>query len=246
MTENTQTPQTAPQGALQEVLEELVAGLPQWLRGIIQNRLREILSGIVIVVLGTALWSGYTAYTTRQENQASAALALAMQESESKGRIDAIEKMIRRYGNAPAAVQAFLVLGATQRDAGELEQAGENYETARKKTSGKQLMGASASMGLGYLKEEQGDLAGAREAYQKAIDAKEGFEKIALLDIARVEAALGHKDEALKAYDKYIALQPKEAQLDYVRYQIMTLSAGEKRSEDAAAAEEGAPTEGKE
>jgi predicted negative regulator of RcsB-dependent stress response len=245
MTGNTQTPQTAPQGALQEVVEELVAGLPRWLRDIIENRLREILSGIVIVVLGTALWSGYTAYTTRQENQASAALALAMQEPEPKERIDAIEKMIRRYGNTPAAAQAFLVLGAAQRDAGQLEHAGESFETARKKTSGKRLMGAGASMGLGYLKEEQSDLAGAREAYQKAIDAKQGFENVALLDLARVETALGHKDEALKAYDKYIASQPKEAQLDYVKYQIMALSAAQKGSEEEGAGSEGgAATEG--
>jgi predicted negative regulator of RcsB-dependent stress response len=225
-------------------LEELVAGLPQWLRDIVGSRLREILSGIVIVVLGTALWSGYTAYTTRQENQASAALALAMQEPDPHERIDLMQKMIRQYGNTHAAVQAFLVLGAAQRDSGLPEQAEDSFDTARKKCSGKRIMGASASMGLGYLKEEQSDLAGAREAYQKAIDAKQGFEKVALLDLARVQAALGHRDEARKAYDMYIASEPKPAQLDFVKYQIMGLSAAHKGPEEGAGREDGAATEG--
>jgi len=216
-------PPAQQRDAFQEGMEQLLAGLPAWLREILQGRAREILSGIVIAVLGVALWAGYSAYIAKQENQASAALATALQQKDTDRKIDALRQVIQRHGDTMAGDQAVLLLSAIYRDAGRLEEAKASFSKARKEYEDG-VLGAGSTLGLGYVEEESGLLAEAKAQYVRAVDIGHGFEATALLDLARVAEASGQTDEALQAYERFLSEKPQSGRLDYVRYRITRLS----------------------
>jgi predicted negative regulator of RcsB-dependent stress response len=228
MSTNAQTP-IAPEYQKKTILEEILSGLPPQVRNTLHKFLREILAGIIIVVLAISLWFGYSAYTTSQENQAAAALGSAMQQPDPVKMISALEKVVHKHSHAVVGKHALLLLGAVQRDSGKVEPAKESFNRAKQKLSEDDFLYYSALMGLGYLQEDEAKLDEARRAYKSSSETQLGFEAIAALDFARVSYASGYNDEALEAYNKYLSLKPQSSQLDFVRHQVMKLSSEDKR-----------------
>jgi predicted negative regulator of RcsB-dependent stress response len=233
MSTNAQTPIVPRHEKIKNIiLEEILSGLPPQVRNILQKFLREILAGIIIVVLTISLWFGYSAYTTKQENQAAAALGSAMQQPDPAKMISALEKVVHKHGHTKTGKHAILLLGAVQRDSGKVESAKKSFNRAKQEFSEDSLLYYSALMGLGYLQEDEAELDEARQAYKTSSKTQLGFEAIAALDFARVSSALKHNEEALEAYNKYLSMKPQSSQLDFIRHQIMKLSSENKRPEE--------------
>jgi predicted negative regulator of RcsB-dependent stress response len=231
MLTNTQT-SIAPEHHGKNILEEILSGLPPQVRKTLQKFLREILAGIIVVVLAISLWFGYSAYITRQENQAAAAMGTAMQQPDPVKKISALEEVINQHSHTIAGKHALLLLGAIQRDSGQIEPAKKSFNRARQEFPKGNFLYYSALMGLGYLQEDEAKLDEARQIYKSSSETQLGFEAIAALDFARVSSALGHNEEALEAYNNYLSLKPQSPQLDFVRYQVMKLSSEDKRSKE--------------
>ncbi len=236
MSTNTQTP-IAPEHQGKNILEEILSGLPPQVRNILQKFLKEILAGIIIVVLAISLWFGYSAYTTRQENQAAAAMGTAMQQPDPAKKISALEKVVHNHSHTVVGRHALLLLGAVQRDSGQIEAAKKSFNKAKQEFSEDSFLYYSALMGLGYLQEDDAKPDEARQAYKSSSETQLGFEAIATLDFARVSSASGYNNEALEAYNKYLSLKPQSSQIDFVRHQVIKLSSEDKRPEEDLAHE---------
>jgi predicted negative regulator of RcsB-dependent stress response len=213
------------------IIEQILSGLPFQIRNILQKFSREILAGIIVIVLAVSLWFGYSKYTTSQENQAAAAMGIAMQQPDSEKSISALEKMVHQHRDTMAGKHALLILGAIQRDTGQFEAAKKSFNQAKKKFSKKSPLYQTALLGIGYLQENESKWEKARQSYKLLFKSQQGFETVATLDFARASSVLGHHEEALKAYNKYISMKPQSFQLDFVRYQIWKLSQHNKKTE---------------
>lgn len=228
MAVDTQTPADPKQWTTKDILKEILSGLPPQVRNVLQEYLREILAGSVIVVLAVSLWYGYSAYTTRQENEAATELGLAIEQRIPARRATVLKGVAHQYGQTAAGRQALLLLGAAQRDSGQMNAAEKNFDKAKRSFSKGSFLYYSASMGLGYLQENKANLLKAIELYKPTSQAKSGFESVATIDLARASSALGHKKEALEAYNRYLSLNPRSWQADFVSDQITRLSPKDK------------------
>jgi len=229
-----QAPREPQKTPVQEIVDEILAGLPQWLREPLANNFRQIFAGIACILLVAALWSGYTGFVERGENAASARLGTAIHTADPKARMELLEKVIQEHGRTDAAEHALLLLGAAARDAGDVDASSEYFSRALQTFSDRTALHDSALMGLGYCMEEKGNTADAAERFRKAADNAAGYETVALLDLARVSAAHGKTREALQAYEKFMAAAPMSPQLDFVRFEIMKLSEGTDKAGEAA------------
>lgn len=234
MSTDTQTP-ISPEPQRKNILEEILSGLPPQIRDTLQKFFREILAGIIVVVLAISLWFGYSAYINRQENQAATAMGMAVQQQDPVKKISALEKIMHQHDHTVVGKHALLLLGATQRDSGQIEAAKKSFSRAKQEFSRDSFLYYSALMGLGYLQEDEAKLDDARQTYSSICETQQGFDAIAALDLARVSSALGFNQKALEAYNNYLSMRPQSLQLDFVRHQIMKLSNEDKTlGEDAA------------
>ena len=223
--EESQEPQKTP---AQEIIDEILAGLPQWLAEPLAQNFRQIFAAIACVLLIAALWSGYTGFVERGENAASAQLGTALHTADPRERMDLLEKVVQEHSHTDAAEHALLLIGAAAREAGDNDAAAEYFAKALDTFSG--TLHDSALMGLGYCDEEKGNPSGAAGRFSKVAENASGYETVAMLDLARVSAASGNTREALEAYEKFMAAAPMSSQLDFVRFEIMKLSAASEKS----------------
>ncbi len=206
------------------VLEEIASIQYSGTLDAAMKHMREILAGASVVILLIAIVSGYVFYKDRQETKASLLLADAIsngQQTENETAL--LEKLVQRYRGSEASKEALLMLGALYRDRGETDKAIEAFSKAEKAFPKGNALFAVSSMGLGYLKEEKGLLEDAKRNFESA-SRNNAFKPQATLDLARVLAASGHKNEALKEYDRYLAFTKKPSQLGFVHYEVAELS----------------------
>ncbi len=203
-------------------LDELLADVPEWLRGPLKENYKQILASIAIVILVVSLWSGYSFYTNRQEESASYHLGLAMSNLDLDGRLKELDDLVRRFPHTDAGHLANLLIARAYFEKGNWEKAGKVFASCESSFEG--ALATTATMGNGYASEQVKRLDQALADYEKAGNAGNGFEAVALIDKARVLATEGKKKEALDAYDKYLDLKPKSHLLDFIRYQILKLS----------------------
>lgn len=216
--------QPAREQAEVDIWHEILDGFPEWLRTPIQDYARQIIAGIVIVLLGALLFTGYNTYRFRQESSAATAFGLAMSARDPVVVAEGMQKVIKEHAGTKAADLALLLLGAAQRDAGDMLHATENFNKAVQTLGKDSVAGQSALMGAAYVAEIQGDNKKALEGYDVAIKDQKGFETIAMSDKARVLAAMGRHGDALACYEKIIDSSPGSQDLGYIRYQVMKLS----------------------
>ena len=177
MPTNTQTP-IAPEHHGKNILEEILSGLPPQVRNTLQKYLREILAGIIVVVLAISLWFGYSAYITRQENQAAAAMGIAMQQPDPAKKISALEEAIHQHNHTVVGKHSLLLLGAIQRNSGQFELAKKSFSRAKQEFSKDNFLYYSALMGLGYLQEDETKLDEARQTYKSSSETQLGLKPL--------------------------------------------------------------------
>ncbi len=222
---DTQTSAGSKQWTTKDILREALSGLPPQVRDILQEYMREILAGLLIIVLAVSLWYGYLVYKTRQEDRAATELGLAIEKRDPAKEIPILKVLVQQHTDTMAGRQALLLLGAAYRDSGQMEAAEKAFDRARHSLPKGSFLYYSALMGLGYLEEDNSRLDKAMELYKSSSKSRSGLETTAVIDLARVSSALGKKEEAIKAYNRYLSLRPKSWQSDFVRDQIMRLSA---------------------
>lgn len=214
--------ETAEQPGETDKIDELLADMPEWLRGPLKENYRQILASIAIVILAVSLWSGYSFYTTRLEESASYHLGIALSKQDVNARIKELEDLRSRFSHTSAARLSRLLLGQARLEKGEWKKAEETFKACTAEFEG--ALSDTAIMGQGYASEAEKDLDQALADYKRAETAKNGFESVALLDSARLLAEKGKKKEALQAYDRYLDLKPQSPFLDFIRYEILKLS----------------------
>ncbi len=212
------------QSETMDLQEQILTFLPPQVADIIRNYLREILSGIAIVVLVSIIGIGYSIYTTRQENSAAAELGIAMANTDMDDRAHALKTLIKKYRHTDAANQALLLLGAAEKNLRDVSAAEDAFRRAREVFPKDSVCRASATMGLAYMNEEHGKLQDAQALFREAGSGETGYEAVALLDLARVSAALGKRKQALDAYNEFLGQRPESQDVDYVRFKISELS----------------------
>lgn len=220
---NQETPEAETKGRA-AIGEEFISGLPVWAQDFVREHGREVLAAIVIVLGSVALWSGYSAYTGHNENQASAQLGRALREADDETQIPTLDAFARKHAHTAAGRQALLLLAAAHREAGELDEAAEVYRNVIQKLDSDSAFGDCARLGLAYVEEERKQVEAAREQYRKVSQMRRGLEAVAILGLARAEVALGNEEAALQAYNSYLSLRPESPDLDFVRNQIPRLS----------------------
>ncbi len=228
-----QVPEEQEKTPVQEIVDEILAGLPAWIREPLTRNFRQIFAGVTCALLAVALWSGYTTFVERGENAASTELGLAVHAGDPGVRKEKLEKVIQEHGSTDAAEHAVLLLAAALRDEGDTAGAATYFQKALADFSEDSPLYDSALMGLGYCAEEAGKRLEAAEKFSKAADRAQGYETVALLDLARVSAARGNSKAALEAYEKFMAAAPMSSQLDFVRFEIMKLSEATGKPEEA-------------
>jgi len=203
-------------------LDELLADVPEWLRGPLKQYYRQILVTISLVLVVSCLLSGYAYYVRRQETAASFQLGIAMSTTNIDKKIEELKKIQSSFSHTSAARLAGLLIGQVYLQKGKWDSALDAFKRAEGDFSG--IMADTAHMGQGYSLEERKNLNEALARFREVAGRKNGMEAVATLDEARVYQELGQKEQAVSAYDKYLDLEPKSPLLDFIRFQVMNLS----------------------
>ena len=203
-------------------LDELLADVPEWLRGPLKQYYRQILFTIALVIVISSLWSGYAYYVKRQEAAASFQLGIAMSSNNMDKKLEELKKVQDHFSHTSAARLAGLLIGQVYLQKGDWDSALDAFKRAEGDFSG--IMADSARMGQGYSLEEKRSLNEALTHFREVAGRKNGMEAVAILDEARVYQELGKKEQAVNAYDRYLDLEPKSPLLDFIRFQVMNLS----------------------
>ncbi len=203
-------------------IDELLADVPEWLRGPLKLYYRQILVSIALVIVFACLWSGYSYYVHTQEEAASFQLGIAMASQDINRKTADLKNVIEKFSRTDAASIARLLLGQVYLQKGEFDNALNSFKQAEGDFSG--IMADSAVMGQGYCHEEKKQLNDALKLFGQVAKSKNGMEAVAVLDEARIYKALGKKEEAVKSFDRYLDLEPQSPLLDFIRFQVMNLS----------------------
>jgi len=151
----------------QDKLDELLADVPEWLRGPLKLYYRQILVSIALVIVVASLWSGYSYYVNRQEAAASFQLGIAMSSNNMDSKISELKSIQDRFSRTSAARLAGLLIGQVYLQKGEWDNALEAFKKAEGDFEG--IMADTAAMGQGYSLEEKRQLEGALSRRMDAI-----------------------------------------------------------------------------
>ncbi|OCC14507.1 hypothetical protein DBT_2049 [Dissulfuribacter thermophilus] len=202
---------------------QLLTLLPPKAREYVIQYSREILSCVIVVVLGVVLYSGYSAYSENQEKEAATLLGTALYEKDPDKRIDVLKKVINEHGSTDASKIALPILARAYLDRGDKENALKYFEESEKKTSKNTIIYQTSVLGQGYILEDKGELEKALQKFDEAVKSAQGIERIALLDKARVAKEVGKKDLALEALNTFLSENPSSQDLEFVKFEILEL-----------------------
>ncbi len=203
-------------------IDELLRDVPEWLREPLKENYKQILATIAIIIVVTVLWSGFSYYTNKQETNASYSLGLAMAQKDVNERFKALKEIVDKYSHTNAAKIANVLIGQAYLEKAEFKNALNSFKEAAPDFDG--IIHDSAILGQGYALEEQKEFDKALKRYKEVSKSKNGLESIAILDEARIYKQKGQKEEAIKAFNKYLDLEPQSPFLDYIRYQVLNIS----------------------
>ncbi|GEM_PF-1003052 len=218
-------------------MEAYLADLPEWARGPVMAYGRQALAGIVLFLLAVGIWTGFSHYMEGKETKAAYALGQALSAPDAKERMSLLKKVVSQYGSTDAGAQAQLVLSGEYLEQDEFDKARDGFVKARKGL--KLALKDGATMGESYALEEKKEYKAALDGFSKAIEKKQGYEAVALLDKARISLKLGNSREAMEAYNQYLDIRPDSPLLDFIRFKLQKLASA------GGAVSGGTPQEGK-
>ncbi len=204
----------------EEATETLLVLHEKWVKAA-KEHLREIVAGVVAVVLVLAAFSGYRAYKEGREKKASLLYIRAVTTQNATKKMALLEELVRRYPGTSFATEARLSLFELRLSKGERDLF-PLLKRLRKETRGEVRL--TVFLGEGYLYEETGNLKKATEVYQKVISKAKYLSKVVYGDLARVYELSGKKKEAYEAYLKYKEVNQLPEGVFFLDYKLKTLS----------------------
>ena len=185
-------------------------------------------AGVLLLGLGGWFW------TSVQQQRGMAAYAETLTRARQgqapevrMGAILGLEGVLAQYPSNAMAAQAAYELGNLRFAANEYDKARAAYQVAIVK-AGSGTLGTLARAGIGYAWEAERKFGDALQAYQRALaDLKPTafyYEEL-LVDVARVQALNGKKDDAVATYRRILKDFPKSARADDIRNRLATLGA---------------------
>ncbi len=156
---------------------------------------KEIAGFLMLVLLAIVGFAGWRFYRQHQDAVAAAAFAGAKTATDYQGVID-------RYGDAPAAASAFLLLAEEQRKGGKLPESNATLQHFLDKFPRHELMN-TARMSMAASLEAMGKLDEAAAAYQQiaSVDPASYDAPLALLAQAQILQGKGRSDDARHIYE---------------------------------------------
>ncbi len=200
--------------------EELLVLHEKWVE-VAKRYLREIIIGVVIIVLAAIGWALFQYQHERQEAKAWLAYLKAVMAKRVDRQKRLLSEVITHYGQTSAALQAHVDLLDLAYRNGDLKTASNEIEMIKRKA--KAEMKFFALLGEGYLFEENKAFAKARSDYEKVAKARIGLEYLAWPDLARVAELLGDYQAALDYYRQFMILNPQGEISDFVKVKISKL-----------------------
>jgi tetratricopeptide (TPR) repeat protein len=183
-----------------------------------EKYLRAILALIIILLLITFLWIGFSYYKSKKEKEASLKL---MEVVKAENIISALQEVKEKYKGTQASLQASLLLldyYYTQKNYQEMQKLIEELQKEYpKKIRGIILYGKAKTL------EINGDLNRALEIYKEVSKVQPELNFLTYLDIARVAENLGKFDLAKEYYQKYLK-ESKIKNSGFVEYKLYELS----------------------
>lgn len=155
---------------------------------------------VVVLVIGLTL---YSSYRSSRIQQASAALAVAMQAAEPE-RHKALVGVAADFSGTPSAHWANAELAHGLMKEGKFKEAAQQYGAVRKKISTSDPLFALLTYGLAQANEGAALFEGAILEY-KALQKIEGYEGEGFTGLARIYESQGNMKEALAVYEEYLA-----------------------------------------
>uniref|UniRef100_A0A7C4NUZ7 Tetratricopeptide repeat protein n=1 Tax=Thermodesulfobacterium geofontis TaxID=1295609 RepID=A0A7C4NUZ7_9BACT len=183
-----------------------------------EKYLRAILALIIILLLITFLWIGFSYYKSKKEKEASLKL---MEVVKAENIISALQEVKNKYKGTQASLQASLLLldyYYTQKNYQEMQKLIEELQKEYpKKIRGIILYGKAKTL------EINGDLNRALEIYKEVSKVQPELNFLTYLDIARIAENLGKFDLAKEYYQKYLK-ESKIKNSGFVEYKLYELS----------------------
>ena len=196
--------------------EEILVLHERWV-GAARKHLREIVTGVVVLILGLSLIAGYRTYQARKEAKAALIYVQAVSLKDRETARQKLEEVVLNYPGTVAAREALLHLwewSLANRDS----DLPKRLEELKRKAP--EELEASFFLAEGYLLEEKGKHREAAQKYKEVIKKAPFSGVVVYADLARVYEALNDWPKALEAYRKYLGLKPPSGSLRFVEYKL--------------------------
>lgn len=175
---------------------------------------------LVLIVLAGILFGGYVYYNHRRAEMASTAFLEALREQDEalegseKGAKEIVKSTARfkdiaeKYKSSKVAILANLYSGHMALNDGDNEAAIEFYQSAQNKIGANDPLFPVVMIGLGYAKEQSGDIDGAIKSFESVVKADFNVGKdLALWEVSRLFNVKGDgeksQDFAKRLIDEY-------------------------------------------
>ena len=201
--------------------EEILVLHEKWV-SVARRYLREIVAGVVGLVLILALWTGYNSYQETRENQALRLYVQALSSKDKKERQTLWEEILKKYPGTLAARESLLHLWELKL-LNPKARPGEELAQLQKALPGSLM--PSFKLAEGYLAEEKKDFVSAQKSYLQVLRKAPYSKAIVYLDLARTYENLKDWSKALEMYQKYLKEYPKNNYLNFIEYKLAKIQA---------------------
>jgi predicted negative regulator of RcsB-dependent stress response len=190
-------------GDFVNMLEHL--NLPPKVVKFLKKNLRTIIIAILVIVVCSLAWAVYNVYKEKKINNSSSSLASALREPDAT-RQSALQKVVAQFPDTDSARWARAGLAHIDLKNGKFKNAAEQYEKIKAEIKPSNPLYYLVSYGLAQAQEAAGEYDESLKGYQ-ALSETDGYRGIGLLGMARIYEIKGKPNQALSAYEQYMATQ---------------------------------------
>lgn len=198
------------------LLEHL--NLPPRVIDFIRVNQRLIQLGIAVVVIAVVFWSLYGSYRERITEEASSALAVALQ-SDQTARADAFRAVADKYGSTSSALWARVELAHLDMEKGLFDEASAQYQAILPDIKSANPLHPLVLFSLAQSLEGAKRNQEAFKQYDLLKDFK-GFEQIGYTGMGRIEEALGNNEKAIAIYNNFLLSMDDDPAFSQVQAEI--------------------------
>jgi len=186
---------------LEALLEQL--NLPPTFIAFVKRHKRaiQVITAAIVVVVVAGSW--YGSYRQNRVEQASAALAVAV-ELEGQELIGALTDVEDAYSGTDAALWASIGRAQELARSGDVEGARQTYLEVREEIGDSSPLSPLLTYGIALTSEVLADFDRARSAYE-TLKTTDGFSEIGYLGLGRVYEISGQGERAVQIYEEYLA-----------------------------------------